>query len=64
MSSKTYTHADYQKLRDEIWYHNKLYYVDNQPVISDEESDHLLKRLEKWSKTILSGSPPILLRNA
>ena len=35
------------KLRDEINYHNFKYYVDNNPVISDNEFDQLLKKLEK-----------------
>ena len=47
MNTKSYSHADYQKLCDEIWHHSRLYYVENQPVISDEEFDHLVKRLEK-----------------
>lgn len=40
------THEDYKKLCEEIWYHNKLYYVDQKPIISDEQFDHLLKKLE------------------
>lgn len=38
---------DYEKLCAEVWKHNKLYYVDHAPVISDEEFDLLLKKLEK-----------------
>lgn len=41
------TLEDYQKLCQEIWHHNKLYYVDHAPVLSDEEFDFLLKRLEQ-----------------
>lgn len=37
----------YQKLCEEIWEHNRLYYVEHAPRISDQEFDHLLKRLEK-----------------
>lgn len=37
----------YDKLCQEIWYHNRLYYVDHAPVISDEEYDHLFKKLEE-----------------
>ncbi len=32
-------------LREEIRYHNKLYYVDNNPEISDAEYDALMQRL-------------------
>lgn len=44
------TKADYEKLAEEIWHHNKLYYVDAAPVISDEAYDHLLKKLEKMEE--------------
>lgn len=44
------TYEDYKKLCDEIGYHNKLYYVDQKPIISDEEFDHLLKKLESIEK--------------
>ncbi len=37
---------DYEKLCQEVWRHNYLYYVEHKPEISDEEFDHLLKRLE------------------
>ncbi len=37
---------DYDKLCKEIWEHNKRYYVDHQPIISDEVFDQLLKQLE------------------
>lgn len=36
---------EYEKLCKEIWEHNKRYYIDNTPTISDEEFDALLKRL-------------------
>ncbi len=36
-----------QKLRKEIKYHEKKYYVDNDPQISDYEFDTLVKELEK-----------------
>ncbi|MCP4402733.1 MAG: NAD-dependent DNA ligase LigA [bacterium] len=35
-----------EALRDEIRYHNKLYYVDNNPEISDAEYDRLMQRLK------------------
>lgn len=44
------TKDDYEKLCREIWHHNKLYYALHAPVISDEEFDHLLKKLEKIEK--------------
>lgn len=39
--------SDYIKLVEEIHKHDRLYYVENKPVISDYEYDHLLKKLEK-----------------
>jgi len=36
-----------KKLREEIKYHEKKYYVDNDPQISDYEFDLLVKELEK-----------------
>lgn len=37
---------DYEKLCEEIWEHNRLYY-SGKPIISDQEFDFLLKKLEK-----------------
>lgn len=45
------THEEYLKLCQEVWEHNRLYYVENQPTISDEEFDALLKRLNDIEKT-------------
>lgn len=39
--------AEVEHLRAEIWRHNRLYYVEAKPEISDLEYDRLLKRLEK-----------------
>jgi DNA ligase (NAD+) len=39
--------TEIEKLRAEIQRHNRLYYVDVQPEISDAEFDRLLKRLER-----------------
>ncbi len=39
-----------KKLREEIKYHEKKYYVDNDPQISDYEFDMLAKELEKLEK--------------
>src|SRR5438105_2586196 len=41
---------EYQKLCDEIWHHNYLYYILNDPIISDQEFDSLLKKLEAIEK--------------
>lgn len=38
------------KLRDEVEMHNRLYYLENNPIISDEEYDFLVKDLEKLEK--------------
>lgn len=39
--------VEVEHLRAEIWRHNRLYYVEAKPEISDLEFDRLLKRLEK-----------------
>lgn len=39
--------TEIEKLRTEIEYHNKLYYVDDAPVISDYDYDMLMVRLIK-----------------
>jgi DNA ligase (NAD+) len=39
-----------QKIRENIKYHEKKYYVDNDPQISDYEFDTLVKELEKLEK--------------
>lgn len=41
---------EYDKLCEEIWKHNRLYYVDSAPIVSDKEFDHLLKKLEVIEK--------------
>lgn len=41
---------DYDKLCEEIWRHNRLYYVEHAPLISDKEFDLLLKKLESVEK--------------
>ncbi|CAF24484.1 NAD-dependent DNA ligase LigA [Candidatus Protochlamydia amoebophila] len=45
------TQKDYEKLCHEIWHHNKLYYIEHQPIISDEEFDALLKKLEEIERS-------------
>lgn len=37
----------YDNLCAEVWRHNKLYYIDHKPEISDTEYDLLVKKLEK-----------------
>ncbi len=41
------TKHDYQKLLEEIRKHDRHYYVENKPAISDYEYDQLYKKLEK-----------------
>lgn len=45
--NKNYTESDYLSLCNEVWRHNKLYYVDCSPEITDTEFDFLLKTIEK-----------------
>lgn len=42
-----YSQKEYERLIAEIRKHDELYYVANQPVISDYEYDQLLKRVEE-----------------
>lgn len=44
------TKQAYDQLCQEIWRHNRLYYIDHAPEISDEEYDHLFKKLEQMEK--------------
>ena len=44
------TKTDYETLVAEIQKHDRLYYVENKPVISDYEYDLLLKKLEKMEE--------------
>ena len=41
-----------EKLREEIEYHNHLYYVLDQPEISDAEYDRLMRELEQLEKQV------------
>jgi len=45
--NKSKAKKEIKKLREQINYHNHMYYVENNPVISDYEFDQLLKKLEK-----------------
>jgi DNA ligase (NAD+) len=44
------TKHTYDQLCQLIWHHNRLYYVEHAPEISDEEYDMLFKRLEQLEK--------------
>lgn len=44
------TYQAYEKLCQEIWDHNKRYYSDSSPIISDEAFDRLLSQLEAIEK--------------
>ena len=41
------TKQNYDQLCQLIWHHNRLYYIEHAPEISDEEYDHLFSRLVK-----------------
>ncbi|MDP1817973.1 MAG: NAD-dependent DNA ligase LigA, partial [Leadbetterella sp.] len=41
------TIEEYHQLCKDIWHHNRLYYIEHQPEISDQEYDEMLYRLEK-----------------
>lgn len=41
---------DYTKLCKEIWYHSRLYYVNHNPEISDQEFDGLYHQLEEMER--------------
>ncbi|CDZ80528.1 DNA ligase [Candidatus Rubidus massiliensis] len=44
------TLEEYLKLCETIWYHNRLYYAEHNPEISDEEYDFLYKKLIEIEK--------------
>lgn len=44
------TKNDYEKLIHELWFHNRLYYVEHNPQITDKEYDLLFKKLEAFEK--------------
>lgn len=61
MSTKNLSKDAYEKLCSDIWEHNRLYYIEHQPKISDQEFDRLLKELEAIEKAhpdwVSSSSP-------
>ena len=42
--------AEYAKLRRDLERHNRLYYVEDNPEISDAEYDRLYRRLEELER--------------
>lgn len=55
------TLAEIRRRQAEVERHNRLYYVENRPEISDQEFDRLLRELEEWEalypKEDFSDSP-------
>ena len=47
---KEYTEKEYHKLVKEVQKHDRLYYAECKPEITDYEYDHLLKELEAIEK--------------
>lgn len=41
---------EYEKLCKEAWEHNRRYFIDNDPTISDQEFDSLIKKIEEIEK--------------
>lgn len=50
--------TDINKLRDLIRYHERKYYIDDQPEISDTDFDALMRQLEELEKTSPEDIPP------
>lgn len=56
------TKETYDQLCALVWHHNRLYYIEHKPEISDEEFDALYKKLEKLERDHpgwISPSSPI-----
>ncbi len=55
------TKQEYYKLCDEIWEHNRRYFIENAPTISDEQFDHLMAKViaieNKHPEWVFPGSP-------
>ncbi len=47
MKDKKDIRKELEKLRDEIRYYDRLYYVEDKPKVSDQEYDALMRRLKK-----------------
>jgi DNA ligase (NAD+) len=50
MPQKSYTLSDYQNLCEEVRQHDRRYYVEHTPIISDEEYDRLYRAIEDIEK--------------
>jgi DNA ligase (NAD+) len=46
-NAMNFTPADYAQLIDEIYYHNRRYYLEDDPEISDAEYDELMRLLKE-----------------
>lgn len=61
MKKEDIAEEDYLRLCEEIWEHNRHYYLENAPIISDFEYDQLFKILveieKKHPEWVFSGSP-------
>ncbi len=44
---KELTEQEYEALCDEVWHHNRLYFQESRPEISDDDYDKLVKRVEE-----------------
>lgn len=68
MSRKIKNQQDYIKLVDELIEHDKHYYAQFKPVISDYEYDQLVKELQSWEKAhpelVLPNSPSLRIGEA
>ena len=50
--------TDINELRDLIRYHERKYYIDDQPEISDADFDAFMRRLEELERTSPENIPP------
>lgn len=50
--------TDINKLREQIRYHERKYYIDDQPDISDADFDILMRQLEELEKASPEDIPP------
>ena len=53
-----------EKLAEELEKHNKAYYIDNAPTVSDEVYDSLFQELARLEKSILSSKVRFLRPSA
>lgn len=53
-----------EKLAEELEKHNKAYYIDNAPTVSDEIYDSLFQELARLEKNILSSKVRFHRRSA